>query len=207
MDRSAIILVGFTPNKFGEDKGLLKLNKKPLFSYVVDSIKDIVEEIIIVTNSQQHADIYAKAVSTNAKFAVDDDESKGPLGGALTGFEAAQGKYSLLLPFDAPFICREIISLLFDLCIGKTAVVPRWTNCEIEPLHAVYRTECGLEAAKKALANNELELADMVVKMRGVRYVSTLVIEQLDPELLTFFNVNAPLDLKKALTMMKQRKK
>ena len=63
-----------------------------------------------------------------------------------------------------------------------------------------------VEAAKKALANNELELANMVDKMRGVRYVSTLVIEQLDPFLRTFFNVNAPLDLKKALTMMKQRK-
>ena len=132
-------------------------------------------------------------------------ESKGPLVGALTGFEAANGEYSSLLPFDSPFVCREVLSLLFELCVGKAAVVPRWTNMEIEPLHAVYQTKQALEAAKEALAENKLDMRAMVEKLRGVRYVSTLVIEQLDPDLRTFFNINTPLDLKKAMVMSKPR--
>jgi molybdopterin-guanine dinucleotide biosynthesis protein A len=43
----------------------------------------------------------------------------------------------------------------------------------------------------------------MIEKLSGVRYVSTLVIQQLDPELRTFFNVNTPADLKNAMTLTK----
>jgi molybdopterin-guanine dinucleotide biosynthesis protein A len=39
-----------------------------------------------------------------------------------------------------------------------------------------------------------------------VRYVSTLVIQQLDPDFRTFFNINTPVDLKKAMSMVKPRK-
>jgi molybdopterin-guanine dinucleotide biosynthesis protein A len=46
----------------------------------------------------------------------------------------------------------------------------------------------------------------MIEKLRGVRYVSTLVIQQLDPDLKTFFNINTPLDLKKAMVMVKPGK-
>jgi molybdopterin-guanine dinucleotide biosynthesis protein A len=45
----------------------------------------------------------------------------------------------------------------------------------------------------------------MVDKLRGVRYVSTLVLRQLDPELKSFFNVNTPLDLKRAEAMLKNK--
>ncbi len=109
------------------------------------------------------------------------------------------------MPFDSPFVSREVVSLLFELCVGKAAVVPRWTNMEIEPLHAVYHTKLALEAAKEALAENKLDMRAMVEKLRGVRYVSTLVIEQLDADLRTFFNVNTPLDLKKAVAMSKPK--
>ena len=206
MDRSAIILADGSSTKFTEDKGLLKLDNKPLLNHVVDAVKSIVNEVLVVTSSKEHADLYAKIVSSNVQFAIDIDESKGPLAGALTGFEAAQGKYSLLLPFNVPFVSKDVVSLLFELCIGKSAVIPRWPSNQIEPLHAVYHTEQALEAAKEALASDELEMEAMVSKMRGVRYLSTLVIEQLDPDFRTFSKVNTPLDLKKAMSMTKPRK-
>jgi molybdenum cofactor guanylyltransferase len=206
LDRSAIILVGGSSSRFGEDKGVLKLDNKPLLNHVVDAVKGIVSEVIVVTSSKERANLYSKMVSFNVRFVIDICESRGPLVGALTGFEAAQGKYSLLLPFDVPFVSRDVVSLLFELCIGKSAVIPRWPNNQIEPLHAVYHTKQALEAAKKALANNELDMNAMISKMQGVRYISTLVIEQLDPDLRTFFNINTPLDLKKAMTMIKPRK-
>jgi molybdopterin-guanine dinucleotide biosynthesis protein A len=207
LDRSAIVLAGGSSTRFGEDKGLLNLNNKPLLNRVIDSVKGIVDEVIVVTSSEKRAKSYAKMVSYDVRFAIDFCESKGPLVGALTGFEAAQGKYSLLLPFDVPFVSRNVVSLLFELCIGKSAVIPRWPSNQIEPLHAVYNTKQTLEVAKKTLASNELGLEAMVSKMQGVRYISTLVIEQLDPDLRTFFNINTPLDLKKATAMIKPRKR
>jgi molybdopterin-guanine dinucleotide biosynthesis protein A len=145
-------------------------------------------------------------VPADARFVVDLCESNGPLIGALTGFESAYGKYALLLPFDMPFVSREVVSLLFELCVGKAAVIPRWPNGQIEPLHSVYQTAMALEAAKSAVDEGKLNLRAMIEKMRGVRYVSTLVIQQLDPDFRTFFNINTPVDLKKAEVMVKPRK-
>ncbi|MGD0996495.1 MAG: NTP transferase domain-containing protein [Candidatus Bathyarchaeia archaeon] len=207
MDRSAIILAEGSQGKFNEDRGLLKLDNKPLLNHVVDTVKGIVGEVLVVTSSKEQSDLYAKIVSSaNVQFAISVDKSKDPLAGASTGFKAAQGKYSLLLPFDAPFVSKEVVSLLFDCCIGKSAVIPRWPSRQIEPLHAVYHTEQALEAAEEALASGELEVEVMVSKMRGVRYLSTLVIEQLDPDFRTFFKIKSPLDLRKAVAMAKPRK-
>jgi molybdopterin-guanine dinucleotide biosynthesis protein A len=206
LDRSAIILAEISQGKFSEDRGLLKLDNKPLLNHVVDTVKGLVDEVLVVTSSKEQSVLYAKIVSSaNVRFAVGVEKSDGSLAGALAGFEAAQGEYSLLLPFDAPFVSREVVSLLFDCCIGKSAVVPRWPDHQIEPLQAVYHTGQALEVGKEALASRELEVEAMVCKMRGVRYLSSLVIEQLQPDFRTFFKVKSQLDFKKAVMMAKRR--
>lgn len=203
MDRSAIVLAGGVSSRFGQDKGILEIANKPLIKYVIDAVNPVVDETIVVTNSQDRITEYAKVLATDVRFAIDSCESKGPLIGALTGFGSAHGKYALLLPFDTPFVSREVVSLLFELCLGKAAAIPRWPNEQIEPLHAVYQTKLALEAAKSAVSEGKLTMRAMIEKLRGVRYVSTLVIQQLDSDLRAFFNINTPLDLKKAMAMVK----
>jgi molybdopterin-guanine dinucleotide biosynthesis protein A len=205
LDRSAIVLAGGFSSRFGQDKGVLELANKPLIRHVVDAVESVVDETVVVTNSEERVEKYAKFLKPEVKFAVDIGELRSPLIGALTGFGAAQGTYSLLLPSDTPFVSREVVLLLFELCLNRAAVIPRWPNGHIEPLHAVYRTEQALEAAKAAVAEEKLKVRDMIEKLSGVRYVSTLVIQDLDRELRTFFNVNTPADLKNALTMTKPR--
>ena len=97
------------------------------------------------------------------------------------------------------------MTLLFDCAGGKSAVVARSPDCECEELHAVYNTAVALEAAKEALACGESDLDAMVSRLHGVRYMSTMVIKQLDPDFKTFFRVITPLDLKKAVVMLKPR--
>ncbi|MCJ7559691.1 molybdenum cofactor guanylyltransferase [Candidatus Bathyarchaeota archaeon] len=206
MDRSAIVLAGGFSSRFGQDKGVLELANKPLIKHVIDAVSPLVDETIVVTNSQERAEKYLKVIAADVQFVIDVCDSKSPLIGALTGFGSAHGEYSLLLPFDTPFVSREVVSLLFELCLTKAAVIPRWPNGQIEPLHAVYRTKAALEAAKIAVGEGELNVRAMIEKLRGVRYVSTLVIQQLDPDFRTFFNINTPFDLKKATAMVKHRK-
>ncbi len=206
LDRSAIILAGGASDGFSGEKGVSELNGKPLISHVVDAVKGLVDEVIVVTNSQERADLYAKALSSEVRFVVNTSEVEGFLVEAIAGFEAANGEYSALLPFDSPFVSQEVLSLLFDCSIGKAAVIPRTTDMECEPVHAVYHTKLALEAAKEALEENELDVQAMVEKLRGVRYMSMMVIEQLDPDLKTFFRVHTTFDLKKAAVMGKPRK-
>ena len=128
MDRSAVILAVESSSKFDSDKGSLDLNGKPLINYVVDAVKELADEIIVVTGSQKQADAYAKLVSSEVRFVVDTSASKSALSGALTGFEAANGEYSALLPVDSPFVSQEVLSLLFDCALGKAANIPRYTD-------------------------------------------------------------------------------
>jgi molybdopterin-guanine dinucleotide biosynthesis protein A len=207
LDRSAIVLAGGFSTRFGEDKGVLELGNKPLIRRVTDAVQPIVNEIIVVTSSQERVAKYADLLGANVRFAVDSRESRGPLIGALAGFEAAHGDHSLLLPFDTPFVSREVVSLLFELCLKRAAAIPRWPNGQIEPLHAVYHTRTALEAAKAASDEGKLDMRAMIGKMKGVRFVSTLVIEQLDPDLRTFFNINTAFDLKRALSVYKTQER
>src|SRR4030067_3785918 len=114
VSRSAIVLAGGSSSRFGQDKGVLELANKPLIEHVIDAVKPVVDEIIVVTSSQERVMKYAKLVDAEVQFAVDSCESKGPLVGALTGFGCAHGKYALLLPFDTPFVSRDVVSLLLS---------------------------------------------------------------------------------------------
>jgi molybdopterin-guanine dinucleotide biosynthesis protein A len=157
-----------------------------------------VDEKIVVVSCRANVDKYLRAADACASIIVDKTDIHSPLAGALTGFEEALGEYSLLLPCDTPFISRDVLSLLFELCTSRNACVPRWPNGYVEPLQAVYRTKPALEASNLAFCAGKLNVQAMLDRLQCVRYVSTLVLEQFDLGLKTFFNINTPLDLKKA---------
>lgn len=205
MEKSAVILAGGFSRRFGQDKGLLPLANKPLIEHVLDAIDKIVDEKIVVVSSKTQAENYTKVLDSKVKVVVDDDNVQSPLVGALKGFKEASNEYALLLPCDTPLLSKDVLSLLLDLCPNKNAVIPRWPNGYIEPLQAVYCTKPALEAAKKALSEGKMNMQSMVDKLRDVRYISTLVLRQLDPELKSFFNVNTPMDLRKAEAMLRDK--
>lgn len=204
---AAVILAGGVSSRFGQDKGLLSLTGKPLVRHVLDRIGKIANEKIVVVSSQSQAEIYEKVLKSEARVYVDKEKLQGPVVGALTGFENTECEYSLLLPCDTPFISRDVLSLMLELCVNKNAAIPRWPNCYIEPLQAAYAIESALETARELLKESKTDMQLMVNRLRNVRYVSTLVLQQLDPELNTFFNINTPLDLKKAENILKHARR
>jgi len=203
LDNSAIVLAGGSSKRFGHDKGLALLADKPLIMYILEALDAVVEEKIVVVSSKEQAEKITKILKPDIKIAIDNSKLQSPLVGALTGFKEASGEYALLLPCDTPLISREILALILELCVGKNAVIPRWPNGYIEPLHAAYRVKPALEAAEAALNEGRLNMRSMIDKLRDIRYVSTLVFQQFDPQLKMFFNVNTPLDLKRAESMLK----
>ncbi len=206
MNRSAIIIVGGLSSFTGQEQAIQELKGKPLIGRVVEAVSALVDEVIIVANSTAQTETYAKLVETDAKFVVCDETKEGLLSDALAGFNMAQGKHSLLLASEFALVSPDIISLFFELCHGKTAVVPRWPNQQIEPLQAVYHTKTAVEAAKLTIDEGELDVESMVDHMGGVRYISTLAVQEFDPELKTFFKVNTPVDLKMAENLSKPRR-
>jgi len=203
LKNSAVILAGGFSRRLGQDKGLIDLVGKPLVLHVVDRVSKVVKETVVVVGSRVQKKKFESLLGHKANVVVDKHEAQGPLVGALTGFESAKSEYSLLLPCDTPFISSQIAQFLLDICINKGAVVPRWPSGYIEPLQAAYHTKPALTAAKKALEQGKLDLRSMISRLNEVRYVSTVVLGQMDPKLLTFFNINTPKDLKRAESLLK----
>jgi len=198
-----VVLAGGFSQRFGKDKGLVELAGKPLVLHILDRICRVVNEALVVVSSDRQKVAFEHSLSKRARVIIDEREERSPLIGVVTGFECIQGEYSLLLPCDTPFVSSDIASLLLDLCISRSAVIPRWPNGYIEPLQAAYRTSSALTAARAALEQGKLDLRSMIACLTGVRYVSTMVLQQLDPKLLTFFNVNSPTELRRAESMLK----
>jgi molybdopterin-guanine dinucleotide biosynthesis protein A len=203
LGNSAIILAGGFSSRFGEDKALLPLGAKPLFLHVLDRVASLVDDIVVVVNTDKQRNNIQKLVKQKAMVLVDEYKTQTPLVGAYTGFNYAKNEYSLLLSCDTPFVNMEIAQFLLETCIGKAASIPRWPEGFIEPLQAAYHAKSALAATKTALEEESLNMRAMISHLHGVRYISTLVLQQLDPKLYTFFNINNQADLKNAETLLK----
>jgi molybdopterin-guanine dinucleotide biosynthesis protein A len=203
LQKLAVILAGGFSRRFGRDKGLVVLAGKPLIIHVIDRVSEVVDDVLVVVSSMEQKNKFESILEEKANVVIDKDKSQSPLVGAITGFESANSKYSALLPCDTPLVSTSIVQFLLDMCTNRSAAIPRWPNGYIEPLQAVYHTKSALTAAKTALKQGKMNMRSMIENLRGVRYVSTIVLEQLEPDLSTFFNVNTPQDLKKAESLLK----
>ena len=204
MKITAIILAGGFSSRFGTDKGLLKIANRSLILYVTEIASSIADEIFIVTNSKRKIELYSKEVKNlKIKYFLDLYNDIGPLAGIYTGLINSKKEYSLIIPFDTPFLSKKILFLLIKLCEDKNAIIPRWPNGHIEPLHAVYKTKLAFNAAKDAIANKEKKVSAMIQRINDVCYISTNSLRKYDPTLQTFLNINTPLDLEKAKNLMK----
>jgi len=203
-ETSAIILAGGTSRRLGPNKPLIPLAGRPLILHVLDRTSPIVDETVVVGSADQR-DALRGVLGSGARVVTDVPGPRSPLTGALSGFEAARGGLSILLPCDTPFVSGQVTVFLLDACFQRDAVIPRWPNGYIEPLHAVYRTRPAAEAARKALEGGGLDMRSMIGRLGRVRYVSTGVLRAIDPDLRTFFNVNTLEDLRRAESMLRRQ--
>jgi molybdenum cofactor guanylyltransferase len=206
MDRSAVILTEGFSARFEQNKEILEVRGKPLLKHVINAVDAFVDEVIVVTETADLAKEYAEIVDPDVKFAVNIEQDKNLVTDALTGLMAAKGQHCIILMSDAPFVSSSVIELLFDLCHGKTAVVPRWPEQKIEPFPIAFHTESAIEAARIAIGEGKQDLESVIEHLGGVRFLSTLVLQELDPDLKTFFAVSSPVDLKMAETLASPKK-
>jgi molybdopterin-guanine dinucleotide biosynthesis protein A len=195
MKITSVILAGGKNRRFGRNKALEILGGKRLIECVFERVKPLSSEILIVT-SQEQLDL---SVTSEAEILVDIYSSKGPLGGIYTGLLASGSSHSLVVACDMPFLNTELLRYMTELSRGFDAVVPRLVEGKMEPLHAIYSKSC-LSNLKTQLEHNQLKL-DSVLNKVHVRYVERAECQRLDPQLLSFFNINYRSDLDRAIVL------
>ena len=192
---TSIILAGGKHLRLGSNKALQIISGKSLIERVVERVKLVSAQTLIVTSPEQPA----PPVAGGVEVLVDVYPGKGPLGGIYTGLLASPSSHSIVVACDMPFLNVELLGYMMELSPGFDAVVPRLGGGRLEPLHAVYSRSC-LDSMKTQLEHNQLSIARFLGTVR-VRYVERSECQRLDPQLLTFFNINYQSDLDRALAL------
>lgn len=190
------IQAGGQSGRMGRDKGLVQLAGKPLIQHVLDRVEGLGEEILVTTN---HPEDYA---SLQVRLASDAVPGVGALVGLHTALSAASGDVVLVLACDMPFVSRTLLQHLLKLAPRAEVVVPRRRG-EYEPLHAVYARSC-LRAVEAAMAAGQVRVISFFPQVR-VLAVEDDALVALDPDGMSFFNINTPEDLAQAERILAER--
>lgn len=198
--KSVIVLCGGLSTRMGKDKGSLDYDGKPMIVHVLESLKQVADEIFLVLRNETQFHIYKDLlsnydISENSKFKllIDTIEGEGPLIGIYTGIKAIHSDKAMILPCDSPFISKELISKLFEIAEENNefnSFVPIWSDGNIEPLHSIYPSKSP-EIIEDLLRKNQKSIKSLI-KMLNVKYVG---IEEFKLPKKSFLNLNSPQDI------------
>jgi molybdopterin-guanine dinucleotide biosynthesis protein A len=200
MKVTSIVLAGGKNLRLGRNKALETLDGKSLIEHVIERVEPLSGRILIVTSREK----FDLPVSVKGEMLADLYPDKGPLGGIYTGLAASRSLYNLVVACDMPFLNTELLSYMLGLSRDYDAVVPRLEEEMIEPLHAIYSRDC-LDNMKMRLESNELKVHSFLKTVR-VRYIERDESQKLDPELLSFFNINHQSDIERAIALTQKHR-
>lgn len=175
----------------GTPKALLLFDDEPLIVHVVDALRRLFAEVVVVAAPGQ--DLPAMPVT----LIRDEVAYQGPVGGICYGLRAARGDVGFVTSCDSAFLNSDLISHLVSRISQHDVVVPHWQG-RFQPLHAVYRRSV-LPFLEEQLARGELRPVYLFDKVRTLR-IDEEEIRRFDPEGSSFFNMNTPEDYAEALT-------
>jgi len=193
--RSAVVLVGGQARRAnGQEKYFFTYQGRTFIERLVDSLKEVVDEIILVARNPEQCSRFQKI--EGIRCITDIRKGMGPIGGLHAGSVAAEGDLIFVSACDMPCINPAVISYLFEHIDGYDAAIPVWNPDMLEPLHAVYR-KTALVAYLES--HDSLSLRAMIMNLHA-RYIPVDEIKKFDPDLLTFTNINKLEDLERMNT-------
>ncbi|NNG01432.1 MAG: molybdenum cofactor guanylyltransferase [Desulfobacteraceae bacterium] len=191
---TGVILAGGQNSRFaGNNKAFAEIHGQKIIDRIYGVFRQLFDTIILVTNSPElYMDVDALIVS-------DHFSTRCSLTGVHTALFYTTTPHAFISACDTPFIKKEMI----ELVLGKIAphldiIIPR-TELGYEPLSAAYSTKC-LAVAERQLKRKQYQI-QTIFRGMNVRTIPEKQLRMIDPCLDSFFNVNTPMDLKKAEIM------
>jgi molybdenum cofactor guanylyltransferase len=200
-DVTGVILAGGKSSRYGKNKSFVKVNGIPLIERVIRAMKDVFQDVIIITNTPNE---YAYLT-----FPMFEDLIKGlgPLGGIYTGLKSLQTRTGFFVACDMPTISQKLIKYMVGNRYDHDIVVPRIAG-RLEPLCALYSQSC-LPPIKRLIDARQCQVFRFFDEV-SVRYIEGEEIRRIDSGLRTFFNINRPEELNQfheALRQERERRK
>lgn len=200
--KSVIVLCGGLSTRMGQDKGSMSYDGKPMIVHVLESLKQVADEILLVLRNEAQYHIYKDLLSNydilenpGFKLLIDTIKDKGPLGGIYTGIQAISSEKAMVVPCDSPFISKELVSQLFEISEKYSefdSFVPVWSDGNMEPLHSIYPAYSW--GVIEDLLSKDQKSIKALIKRLNVKYVE---IEEFNLPKESFLNLNSPMDILK----------
>jgi molybdenum cofactor guanylyltransferase len=198
--KSLIILCGGLSTRMGKDKGSMSYDGKPMVVHLIESLKQVADEILLVLRNESQYRIYKDMLSNysiieNSEFKIlmDTITDKGPLGGIYTGMNAINSEKAMVVPCDSPFISKELVSQLFEISEKYNefnSFVPVWADGNMEPLHSIYPVSSH-EIIEELLLKDQKSIKALIKRL-NVKYIE---IEEFNLPKKSFLNLNSPEDI------------
>lgn len=183
--RSAIILAGGEARRAnGKEKYFFTYEGRTFIERLVGSLSGVVDEIVIVARDPVQCNRFREI--RDIICVSDIRQGLGPVGGLHAGSLATKGDFVFVSACDMPCIDPKVVTFLFGAIGEYDAVIPRWNEWMLEPLHAVYRRSALLSYLE---SHTSLSLRAMIQCINS-RYIPVDELRGFDPELRTFMNIN-----------------
>jgi molybdopterin-guanine dinucleotide biosynthesis protein A len=202
--RSAVILAGGCASRLGvgAEKALLEFEGRPLLCWTVEKLELVADDVVVVARDEEHSLLLRKLVP-EAVHTWDRVVRFGPVAGLDAGLRCARGSLVFATGCDLPFLNPDVVKRLFELAEGYEAAVPVKKGF-VEPLHSVYDRKRMIQACEVGLARGDPRIRTPLQELR-TNFVEVDDLRPLDPELLTFFNLNTPEDMTYARMLWAKR--
>lgn len=186
------ILAGGASKRFGKNKLALEYRGRSFLQIIVETLSQVSEDIIVSGENCENLN-----VSPCSCFS-DDFPLKASIVGIHTALRNAGNPVVLVVAGDLPLVKAEVLHLLIERFFsgGCDAVVPM-VGGFLEPLVAVYASR-NIAILEENIRANRLKIVDFIRRIKTVT-IPEREIRALDPELLSFMNINTRGDYEKLL--------
>lgn len=185
---SGAILAGGASKRFdGLTKAKIVIGGKQIINRITETIADLFEEIIIVTNTPDEFKEF-----NNYKIVSDQFTGAGPLGGIHSALKASSNDELFVFAGDMPLLNKKyIIRQINYFYTNKFDILTPMVDELIEPLHAIYSKSI-VKVLEEYLAADHNYAVREFLKLQNVGYIPFKVSEETKK---AFTNINSPSDI------------
>lgn len=189
-----IILAGGRGTRIGEvNKALLPIGNQSIFEIIINKLSPLFNEIIVVAKEME------PFLQHTVHVIFDEYPGCGPISGIHAGLKASSDCYNLVLACDLPLIKVELIDYLLKNA-SKDVTIPQ-VGSYLEPLVAIYAKSI-LPLVEEFIQKGKFKVIDLFNHLE-INIIGESLIRQFDPELVSFINVNSPIDYQNVLKIFK----
>ncbi len=180
---AGVILAGGLNRRMnGQNKALLTVEGQTLVGRLIERFTELFEQVILVSNRPVELSAWECLIASDLLPA------RGSLVGLHAGLFFCRPSHAFVVACDMPFLKPEMIALILEHWEPRWEVVVPVTAEGYQPLCAVYAKGC-IKLIENQVRQGRMKISRWYDQVK-VKTIPESSLRQVDPELISFFNIN-----------------